>query len=47
MTLQYSVQMAVTVLKRSMQNCDEAHDDDCCKICFVIEQLNRTLSRDE
>ena len=44
MPLQHSVQMAATMLKRSLQNSDETDDDECRKIRFVIEQLQLLMT---
>ena len=44
MTLQYSIHMAATVLKRSLQNRNKADDDECRKIRFVIEQLQLLMT---
>jgi len=44
MPLQHSIQMAATMLKRSLQNRDEADDDECRKIRFVIEQLQLLMT---
>ena len=44
MSLQCSVQTAVTVLKRSLENLDETDGDEYRKISFVIEQLQLLLT---
>jgi len=43
-SLQCSVQAAVSVLKRSLENLDETDGDEYRKISFVIEQLQLLLT---